>query len=160
VIAIMQAPVRTIGADEAAQDAWQRMRLYRVRHLVVQQGAETVGVNSAGDLGGRFGDSIRSGRTVREFMSAKIVTASLETTIREAANLMRGRQAGCLPVFSNRKLKGIVTSHDVLAAGGRGADRPVEKAERRVLKSRGEKPRQPAAAKRNARAKGQVGRDR
>ena len=157
---IMHAPVRTIGANESAEDAWQRMRLYRVRHLVVQQGAETVGVISASDLGGTHGGAIRSGRTVRDFMTAKVVVASPDTSLREAANLMRGHEVGCLPVFSDRKLKGIVTSHDVLDAVGRGADRPVAKAERRVLRSRGEKPRQPAAAKRAARAKGQVGRVR
>jgi acetoin utilization protein AcuB len=51
--------------------------------------------------------------------------------------LLRGRTIGCLPVTEDGKLVGIVTTTDLLEAVGRGAERPVSKGKRRILKSRG-----------------------
>ena len=153
VIEIMQTPVRVIGANESAEAAWEMMRRHRVHHLVVRHEGQTVGVISAGDLGGPAGDSFRKGRQTGELMTAKVVAATPETSVREAANLMRGHSIDSLPVFEGKKLKGIITTRDVLDLVGRGADRPIARAERRVLKHRGEQPRQQARAKRLAGAK-------
>ena len=40
-----------------------------------------------------------------------------------AANLMRGRTIGCVPVVEGRRLVGIVTASDLLQLLGRGIDR-------------------------------------
>ena len=47
---LMSHPVFTIRSHEAANDAWDRMREKRVRHLVVMQDSEVVGVISIHDL--------------------------------------------------------------------------------------------------------------
>lgn len=158
LIDIMQTTVRTIGATEDATTAWARMRQYRIRHLVVQHEGSVVGVVSTADLGGKQGETVRSGRQVADLMTGKVVAASPDTTVREAANLMRGHAIDCLPVLHGAKLKGIVTTLDMLELIGRGAERPVATAERKILKKRGEQPRQQTAAKRSARAKSAVGR--
>jgi CBS-domain-containing membrane protein len=44
--------------------------------------------------------------------------AGLATTIRQAANLLRGRTIGCLPVMEDSKLVGIVTVTDLLELVG------------------------------------------
>src|SRR5512132_3144045 len=98
---IMTAPVYTIGQDEAAATAWETMRFRRTRHLVVNDAnGYVVGVVSASDLGGKNGSPLRVRRRVRELMTAKLVAVTPETTIREAANLMRGHNVNCLPVFN------------------------------------------------------------
>jgi CBS domain-containing protein len=149
---IMSRPVRTIGANEPATAAWEAMRLHRIRHLVVaDRDGCVVGVISASDLGGRKGDLLRSRRRVADLMTENVVAAQPETTVREAANLMRGHGVNCLPVFDARDhLKGIVTVVDLLELLGRGAERPTVPATRAILKDRGVVPRQ-ATAKSGAR---------
>jgi len=152
---VMSTPVYTIGADEPASAAWETMRFRQTRHLVVTGGAErhVVGVISASDLGGKHGDAVRVRRRVGELMTEKLVAVQPETTIREAANLMRGHSVNCLPVFNGRdRLKGIVTAVDLLELIGRGTEKPVSVAPRPVLKSRGVVPRQAIARSRTRRA--------
>ena len=121
---IMSAPVYTIGEDEAASAAWETMRFRRTRHLVVNDAeGRVVGVISASDLGGKNGEPLRVQRRVSDLMTAKLVTAHPETTVRDAANLMRGHGVNCLPVFDDRnRLRGIVTVVDLLELIGRGAN--------------------------------------
>jgi len=151
---IMNAPVHTIGADEPATAAWETMRLRRTHHLVVtgEEGRVT-GVISASDLGGKQGEVVRARRRVSDLMTEKVVVAHSETTVREAANLMRGHEVNCLPVFDGRgRLKGIVTVVDLLELIGHGTERPTKAAPRAVLKSRGVVPRQAAVQSRSRRA--------
>ncbi len=151
---IMSAPVYTIDANEPATTAWDTMRFRRTRHLVVT-GSEgrVIGVISASDLGGKHGDAVRVCRRVGDLMTEKLVVCTPDTTIREAANLMRGHAVNCLPVFNSRdRLKGIVTVVDLLELIGRGTQRPMEAAPRPVLKDRGVKPRQARPRQATARA--------
>jgi acetoin utilization protein AcuB len=85
-------------------------------------------------------------------MTKKVVVAAPQTSVREAANLMRGRRVNCLPVVDGRKLQGIVTAIDLLDLIGRGADRPVATSERYVLKNRGPRPHAQLTARRTPRS--------
>jgi acetoin utilization protein AcuB len=67
-------------------------------------------------------------------------------TVRQAANLLRGRTIGCLPVVEDGAILGIVTTIDLLELIGRGAERPVPKTRRWVLKDRGPR-RKPVAGR-------------
>ncbi|HUM12730.1 MAG TPA: CBS domain-containing protein [Myxococcaceae bacterium] len=116
---IMTTDVRTASATEDAERAFQRMRNGRIRHLVVMDGRRVVGVLSERDVGGPRGSAVRAGKTVGELMSGQAVTASPTTTIRQAANLLRARTIGCLPVLEDGELAGIVTVTDVLELLGR-----------------------------------------
>jgi acetoin utilization protein AcuB len=118
---IMTTDVQTVAPEEDAEKAFQRMRTQRIRHLVVMDGRQVVGVVSERDMGGPRGGGLRRGRTVRELMSEQAVTASPTTTVRQAANLLRARTIGCLPVVEDGKLVGIVTLTDLLELLGRGA---------------------------------------
>lgn len=142
VAEVMSDRVETVGAEESAEKALRRMRTRRIHHLVVMLGARAVGVVSARDL-----ESVadpRSFRTVGEVMSAPAVTAEPHMTIRQAANLLRGRTIGCLPVLEHGKLVGILTATDMLEQIGKGSERPVSKGKRWVMKGRG--PRRKALA--------------
>jgi acetoin utilization protein AcuB len=70
-------------------------------------------------------------------MSAPAVSATSDMTVRKAANLLRGRSIGCLPVMEDGDLVGIVTTTDLLERIGRGVERPVSKGKRWILKGRG-----------------------
>ena len=56
-----------------------------------------------------------------DLMSRRVMTAAPTATVREAANLMRAREIGCLPIVEDLKLVGIVTLIDLAEVLGRGA---------------------------------------
>jgi acetoin utilization protein AcuB len=130
----MSRAVETVSAGESAESARQRMRTKRIHHLVATRGPEVVGVVSSRDLEAL--GSFRLVQTVGDVMAFPAVTATPEMTLRQAANLLRGRGIGCLPVMEEDKLAGILTITDLLEMLGRGVDRPAA-AERRILKGRG-----------------------
>jgi CBS domain-containing protein len=66
-------------------------------------------------------------------MAADPVSASPATTLRQAANLMRGRSVGCLLVVEDGRVVGIVTTTDLLEQLGRRATRPPVRTERPSL---------------------------
>jgi len=107
------------------------MRNARVRHLVVVRGRRVLGVLSDRDLG------LETDKSVGDVMTAHAVSASPDMTIRKAANLLRGRSIGCLPVMEDGNLVGIVTTTDLLERIGRGAERPISRGKRWTLKGRG-----------------------
>jgi acetoin utilization protein AcuB len=138
---IMTADVARVAPQTTADEAWTAMRVNGVHHLVVMEGPNVLGVITHRDLGGARGESVRKGRTVRELMSRHVVSAAPTDTLRRAANLMRGRTIGCLPIVDGRRVVGIITVTDLLEAVGRAGERPVTKGRRWTLKHRGQRPR-------------------
>ena len=132
---IMNTDVVATSPRASADRAWSDMRLHNLRHLVVMERKQVVGILSERDLGGRNGAAIRKGRTVGDLMTRQVVTAEPSTTIRQAANLMRGRTIGCLPVLEDGEVVGIVPTTDILDELGRGSTRPTVRAERRVRRA-------------------------
>ena len=128
----MTRRVETISAGEPLGAAVERMRQRRIRHLVVMSGKKLAGVVSARDLG-----SPDRGARVEDVMTAPAVSATSDMTVRKAANLLRGRSIGCLPVMEDGNLVGIVTTTDLLERIGRGVEHPVSKGKRWILKGRG-----------------------
>jgi acetoin utilization protein AcuB len=129
----MKRKVETISAGEPVGAAVERMRQRRIRHLVVMRGKDLAGIVSDRDLASLTpGDS-----RVEDVMSAPAVSATSDMTVRKAANLLRGRSIGCLPVMEDGDLVGIVTTTDLLERIGRGVERPVSKGKRWILKGRG-----------------------
>jgi acetoin utilization protein AcuB len=112
------------------------MRTQRVRHLVVTEGSRIIGILSDRDEGGTRGAAVRKDRTVRDLMTSPVVTVPPSTTIRRAANVMRGRSIGCLVVADRTGMKGIVTVADLLDLLGRGMERTVTSSTRRLLQHR------------------------
>lgn len=131
---IMTTDVVSIGPEEAATTAWSRMQAHRIRHLVVQEGSRLLGVLSDRDLGGPHGGAFRKGKKVRDLMTPQATTAKPGTTLRQAANVMRGQLIGSLPVMEDGRLVGIVTATDVLDELGRGSTRPAVRAQRQDMR--------------------------
>jgi acetoin utilization protein AcuB len=131
---MMTRRVQTITGAEPVSAAVERMRRSRIRHLVVMRDGELAGIVSSGDM--RALD-LRRDRRVEEIMTAPAVTATPGMTMRKAANLLRGRSIGCLPVVEDGSLVGIVTTSDLLERIGRGVEPPVSPGKRWILKGRG-----------------------
>lgn len=133
---VMTAKVRTVSPTDSADDAWNVMRFHRIHHLVVTKNDRTVGVLSERDTGSGGGGAVRATKTVGELMTAPAVTAPPTMTIRQAANVMRGRSIGCLVVVDAGRPVGIVTVSDLLEVVGRGLDRGASASVRRTLNHR------------------------
>lgn len=112
---IMTHDVRTARRTDRLEDVRRELEQNQIHHLVVMEHGEPVGVISARDLAGRDGGN------VEEAMSRDPVVANSKTTIKQAANLLRGYAIGCLPVIDDGKLVGIVTTADLLDLIGKSA---------------------------------------
>jgi acetoin utilization protein AcuB len=137
---IMSRNVKTIAPDADIATARSAMRIGGIRHLVVVDGRQVVGVVSDRDLGGRLSPAASkraAGVTVADVMTTGVVSVKPETTVRQAANLLRGFVIGSLIVQEGDKPVGIVTTTDLLDLIGRGAERPVAKSTRWTLRARG-----------------------
>ena len=132
---IMNERVVTIEPTEAASTAWTRMRRRGIRHLVVMDDRRPVGVLSERDLGGRTGARTRRGRRVQDLMTPRVVSVEPETTVRRAAELMRERLIGSLPVVEGDQLVGLVTATDVFEALDHEDTGPLSGAEREMLRA-------------------------
>ncbi len=124
---IMSTKVFTVHPDKKLFVVGEVMEWAHVRHVpVVDAHGRLVGIVSHRDL---LRASISSVEThivraerrqhlaqiaVAQVMQAPAHTVTPETTVRQAAAIMRTFHVGCLPVIENGVLVGIVTAHDML----------------------------------------------
>ena len=144
---VMSTEIETVAPTTSVGEARSLMRAQGIHHLLVRDERRIVGVVSDRDLGGRV--AARSGsaeaRPVAEVMTWNLATAIPTMTVRQAANLLRGRSIGCLPVLDGDRPVGIVTTTDLLELIGRGAERPIERSTRWTLRGRGARQTGPTA---------------
>jgi len=150
---IMSRDVQTVRESERAELVWQKMQEKGIRHMVVTENREVVGVITDRDLGGKRGRRMRAERLVRDLMTRNPITVGPRTTVRQAANRMRHRIVGSLIVAEDGKMRGIVTMSDLLDLIGRGLEVPTRTKERRTGRRPGaaREALSGAAAKRRAR---------
>jgi acetoin utilization protein AcuB len=131
---IMSRSVQRVSAAMAAREAWQLMQRKRCHHLVVMHDSEIVGVLSDRVVGGPNGARLRARASVSDLMTMDVVTIPPGAPVSRAANLMRGRSIGCLPVVDGERVVGIVTLSDLIELIGQGA--PAAKTRHRNLPHR------------------------
>lgn len=134
---VMNRHVECVTPETRVPHAVAMMDLRRVHQLVVKHGEEIVGLVTRDDLS-RLGSD--APETVVEAMRRHVVTATPDLTVRQAANLMRGRSIGALPIVDKGRLIGIVTVSDLLELLGKGAQHPVDRRRRWTLRHRGIRP--------------------
>ena len=136
---VMSRKVWTVYLREPLERARSEMTLRRVHHLVVVDGRERRRTSLRPNCwrGARRQALLVS----RMSCSATSSLYSLHFTIREAANLLRGRTVGALPILEGKRLVGIVTISDFLDLLGQGAERPVPSSRQWTLRDCGKEPR-------------------
>ena len=129
---VMSKNVVSVPVETAVVIARERLRTEEIDHLVVVDGKRVVGVMAGKDVLGA-GDN----RPLSDVMSRNVVTIEPEATLRRAAGVMRGRAVGCLPVVSDGRLVGIMTTSDLLTALAKGDTHPAPSPDRVILRKRG-----------------------
>ncbi|HTL37211.1 MAG TPA: CBS domain-containing protein [Kofleriaceae bacterium] len=114
---IMTRTVLAITPESTLEEAHDLMRGAKIHHLVVMKVGRVAGILSERDLVRARAAQYRTGDdawTVEELMSSRVVVASPEMTVQDAARMLRGHAVGCLPVVDGKQLVGIVTVSDLL----------------------------------------------
>jgi acetoin utilization protein AcuB len=119
----MTREIVTLAPDETVGTALALCRERRIRHLPVLTEGRLVGIVSDRDLRSAtpaFGDPERAAALqeilVEDVMASDVVSVLPDDPIEQAANTMRERRIGCLPVVESGELVGIITSSDVMSA--------------------------------------------
>ena len=119
----MTRDVVTIVPQTTAAEALALCREKRIRHLPVMEGGRLAGMVSDRDLRSAtpaLGDPARAEALqkirVEGVMVRDVLTAHPEDPIEQAANTMREKKIGCLPVVEADELVGILTTSDVMEA--------------------------------------------
>jgi acetoin utilization protein AcuB len=123
----MNPPDYTIGPDALVEEAFSVMQRANIRHLLVVESDDLVGVVTDRDLRRppseeadvanvselyRLGDELK----VRDVMTEDVLTADPNDHTAGAARIMVENKINCLPVVAEQKVVGILTSTDLLAA--------------------------------------------
>ena len=125
---LMSRVVMTVGTEDSCREALTRMRELKLRHLpVMDLRGKMAGMLTDRDLrhylfdpavmrqiGGTSVDSLLESVSVREIMSAPVVSVEPEEEMETAVGLMRSRKVGSLPVVKDGQVVGILTETDVL----------------------------------------------
>jgi acetoin utilization protein AcuB len=125
---LMTRKLISVAPDDSVEAAVQLLRRRGVRHLLVVEGEQLVGILSDRDLkramdpetpkkkllniGGLF--FLLEPILVREIMTPNPVTVDPDMSAQQAATIMVTERFGALPVEKNRKTVGIVTETDLL----------------------------------------------
>jgi acetoin utilization protein AcuB len=119
----MTREIVTLAPDETVGTALALCRERRIRHLPVLKEGRLVGIISDRDLRSAtpaFGDRERAAALqevlVEDVMATDVIAAHPDDPIEQAANTMRERRIGCLPVVEGGELVGILTASDVMKA--------------------------------------------
>ena len=125
---LMSRVVMTVGTEDSCREALTRMRELKLRHLpVMDLRGKMAGMLTDRDLRHylfdpavmrRIGmtpvDALLEAVSVREIMSAPVVSVEPEEEVETAVGLMRERKVGSLPVVKDGQVVGILTETDVL----------------------------------------------
>jgi len=121
----MTREVIALSPKDTVRDANRILEENRIHHLPVVEGEELVGIVSDTDIRKWIlreemvhegGTAFRRTGSVEEIMTRDVITVSPGDTIEDALLILHRRRFGALPVVEGRKLVGIVTKADILAA--------------------------------------------
>ena len=121
----MTRKVIAMSPNDTVRDANRVLQENRIHHLPVVEGGELVGIVSDTDLRKWVlrEEKINEGGTVtrrtgllEEIMTRDVITMSPEDTIEDALLILHKNRFGALPVVEGRRLVGVITKADILAA--------------------------------------------
>ena len=115
----------TVSPEDTVVRAGHLLKKNRIHHLPVVRREELAGIVTDTDIrnttleeppvNGKGGGSVKEWK-VGEIMTRDVITVSPWDTIEDALVILHRRRFGALPVVEGRKLVGIITKTDILAA--------------------------------------------
>jgi CBS domain-containing protein len=122
---VMTTEVLTTSAERPVAEVTGMMVKARVGSAVIMQGSWLAGILTERDvLRAAASGSDLTKSPVSEWMTRNPITATPDTTIEKAADVMLTNGFRHLPVVEGRELKGVVSIRDVLASGIRRRSNP------------------------------------
>jgi len=116
---IMVTNVLTVSKDATIKDALNLIIKTRIGGVVVvDDDKKVLGIVTEHDLAFLLADKL-TGKKVEEYMTKKVVTASTKTTLGEATKTMTENSFRRLPIVSNGKLVGMLTTRTIIDFIGR-----------------------------------------
>lgn len=123
----MSASPLTVPPETSVSEARELMQRKRIRHLLVTEDEELVGIITDRDIRLTLPSPATSlsvwevnyllaKLTVGEVMTKRLITVGPDRPIEEAAQLMLEHRIGALPVVEGGRLVGILTETDLLRA--------------------------------------------
>lgn len=121
----MTRDVFTVSRGDTLKFASDLLREHRIHQLPVVEGGELIGFLSGTDIRNSTfeettvaenGEIVVKNKTVEEIMTREVITVSPWDTVEDALLVFHRRRLGALPVVEGKKLVGIITKADVLAA--------------------------------------------
>jgi CBS domain-containing protein len=122
---VMVKEVATLDVNDELSLANDIMRLGRIRHLPVVDGARLLGIVSERDLfrsslaqalgyGGQASRELMKTLRIKDIMVREPVTISPEMDLWQAVKIMVDKKIGCLPVVDQDRLVGLITETDIM----------------------------------------------
>jgi acetoin utilization protein AcuB len=121
----MTRKVITVSRGDTLEFASHLLHENRIHQLPVVEGGELIGFVSGTDIrNSTFEETMVTGtgkivvknKTIEEIMKREVITVSPWDTVEDALLIFHKRRLGALPVVEGKKLVGIITKADVLAA--------------------------------------------
>ncbi len=110
---VMQSPVESVAPEATLGEAAAHMDDRPIGSVVVVEDGEPVGILTEADVVDAFVLDADRGGAVTGPMSSPVTTIELDTTVDDAAALMRETGVSKLPVVDDGELVGIVTAVDL-----------------------------------------------
>jgi CBS domain-containing membrane protein len=123
---IMTKDVITLQSSDSLELAEHLFKSNHIRHIPVVKGDAIIGMLSYTDLLRiSFADAVDEYEdtvdaivynmfTIEQVMAKNILSVSSKSTIKEVAQVLAKKEFHAIPVVDNNKLKGIVTTTDLL----------------------------------------------
>ena len=123
---IMTSPVITLKKQDSLEKAEMLFKKHHIRHIPVVSDDEVVGMLSYTDLLRlSFADVTDSANadadamvynmfTIKQVMKKNVISVSESNSIKEVAEILATKEFHALPVVSNNKLVGIITTTDLI----------------------------------------------
>lgn len=111
---IMSRDVKTCVAEDNIYEAAVKMKEWEIGAIPVVSNEQLIGIVTDRDLVIRaIAEKKPNSTKVTEVMTSEVVTASPDTTVEEASNLMSRHQIRRLPIVEGTKLVGICALRDL-----------------------------------------------
>ena len=115
----MSSPVIFVDADSSVAHALTLMRRRNIHSLMVALGEKDFGIVTSTDIRDKIAGAERDPKqtTVREIMTAPVITATPDMSLKDCSLRMQSHGVHHLPVVDERgMIVGMVSANDVFAA--------------------------------------------